>query len=79
MASADPKSEQDRRLGARTGLRAIHSRADPDLTDAAGQPVGLRGASIIDSVTSFAIVRGGHLDLSVLGGLQVSGRGESLS
>jgi 3-oxoacid CoA-transferase len=34
--------------------------ADPDLTDAGGQPVGLRaGASIIDSATSFAIVRAG--------------------
>jgi 3-oxoacid CoA-transferase len=51
--------------------------ADPDLTDAGGQPVGLRpGASIIDSALSFAIVRGGYLDLSVLGGLQVSGRGD---
>ena len=51
--------------------------ADPDLTDAGGQPVGLRaGAAIIDSATSFAIVRGGYLDLSVLGGLQVSGRGD---
>jgi 3-oxoacid CoA-transferase len=51
--------------------------ADPDLTDAGGQPVGLRaGAAIIDSATSFALVRGGYLDLSVLGGLQVSGRGD---
>jgi 3-oxoacid CoA-transferase len=51
--------------------------ADPDLTDAGGQPVSLRpGASIIDSALSFAIVRGGYLDLTVLGGLQVSARGD---
>jgi 3-oxoacid CoA-transferase len=50
---------------------------DPDLTDAGGQPISLRaGASIIDSATSFALVRGGYLDLSVLGGLQVSGSGD---
>ena len=50
---------------------------DPDLTDAGGQPISLRaGASIIDSATSFALVRAGYLDLSVLGGLQVSARGD---
>jgi 3-oxoacid CoA-transferase len=50
---------------------------DPDLTDAGGQPVSLRpGAAIMDSATSFALVRGGYLDLSVLGGLQVSARGD---
>jgi 3-oxoacid CoA-transferase len=50
---------------------------DPDLTDAGGQPVAIHtGASIFDSAMSFAIVRGGYLDLSVLGGLQVSGSGD---
>jgi 3-oxoacid CoA-transferase subunit B len=50
---------------------------DPDLTDAGGQPVTLRdGAAVFDSALSFAIVRGGYLDLTVLGGLQVSAKGD---
>jgi len=51
--------------------------ADPDLTDAGKQPASLiTGAAIVDSAMSFAIVRGGHLDVTMLGALQVSGRGD---
>ncbi len=43
-----------------------------DLTDAGGRPVGAGpGARAIDSAMSFGLIRGGHLDVTVLGGLQV--------
>lgn len=47
-----------------------------DLTDAGGRPIGaLPGAATFDSAMSFGLIRGGHLDLTVLGGLQVDQEG----
>ncbi len=46
------------------------------LTDAGGRPVtALPGASAFDSAMSFALIRGGHLDLTVIGGLEVDQTG----
>ena len=49
---------------------------DRNLTDAGGRPVGAGpGACAIDSAMSFGLIRGGHLDVTVLGGLQVDEAG----
>jgi 3-oxoacid CoA-transferase B subunit len=49
----------------------------PDMMNAGNQPVmPIDGAWLMDSAESFAIVRGGHLDVAVLGGLQVAANGD---
>ncbi|MBB4349651.1 3-oxoacid CoA-transferase subunit B [Aliirhizobium cellulosilyticum] len=63
------------------GIIGMSALPDPglagsNLTDAGGTPAGaLPGACAFDSAMSFALVRGGHLDVTVLGGLQVDEEG----
>jgi acetate CoA/acetoacetate CoA-transferase beta subunit len=59
-----------------TGPIPEEGMTHPTLTDAAGRPVSaLPGASTFDSAISFGLIRGGHVDMTVLGGLQVDGQG----
>ncbi|CAM3641528.1 3-oxoacid CoA-transferase subunit B [Erysipelothrix urinaevulpis] len=51
--------------------------SDPDLGNSGGMPITLLpGASTFDMRTSFAIIRGGHVDMTVLGALEVSENGD---
>lgn len=59
------------------GPAAVGDQIDPDLTNAGKMPVTeLPGAAYFDQAASFAMMRGGHLDVCVLGGFQVSHTGD---
>jgi acetate CoA/acetoacetate CoA-transferase beta subunit len=59
-----------------TGAPPEEGMAHPTLTDAGGRAVtALPGASAFDSAMSFGLIRGGHVDVTVLGGLQVDQAG----
>ena len=59
-----------------TGPIPEQGLSHPLLTDAGGRPISaLPGASTFDSAMSFGLIRGGHVDVTVLGGLQVDAQG----
>lgn len=59
------------------GETLAEEQADWDLINAGKRPIALRkGGSFFDHVTSFSMMRGGHLDLCLLGAYQVSAQGD---
>ena len=58
------------------GPAAKPGQEDPDIINAGGFPITvLPGASFFDSAASFGIIRGGHVDVTILGALQVDEKG----
>jgi len=59
------------------GPLAAPDRADTDLVDAGSRRITIRsGASIVDSSWSFAMIRGGHVDVAILGAFEVAANGD---
>ena len=58
------------------GNTPAEGEEDMDITNAGGKPAGIiPGGAFFDSATSFLIIRGGHVDATILGALQVDEKG----
>jgi len=58
------------------GLGPLEGSVNPDVVNAGGKPVSIiPGGAVFDSAMSFAIIRGGHVDVTVLGALEVDQEG----
>ncbi|SNR97514.1 butyryl-CoA:acetoacetate CoA-transferase beta subunit [Anaerovirgula multivorans] len=62
------------------GAAPKEGEEDPDIVNAGGMPITVKtGASFFDSAVSFGIIRGGHVDATILGALQVDEKGNLAS